>query len=64
MNLIHKALTLLAVGSMLTVQATAPTCTLASNQPTLTVGIDLNAGLIPYTSLTGTNGAPQGADVE
>ena len=52
MNLIHKALTLLAVGSMLTAQAMAPTCTPASNQPTLTVGIDLNAGLIPYSSWT------------
>ena len=64
MNLIHKALTLLAVGSMLTAQAMAPACTPASSQPTLTVGIDLSAGLIPYSSLTGTTGKTAGADVD
>ena len=67
MNLIHKGLTLLVVGSMLTSQAMAPTCRPASNQPTLTVGIDLDAGLVPYSSLTGPNNTtptPKGADYD
>ena len=57
MNLINKALTLLvAAGSMVSAQAMS-NCT-PSNQATLTVGIDLSAGLIPYSSSSMT-----GADV-
>ena len=65
MNVLNKVLTLIAAGSMLTAQAELPGCTPASGQPTLTIGIDISAGLIPYSSFaTNGIGMPQGADID